>query len=229
MKRFILTVGMGLLAAAIASPSIAADVPRPIYKAPAVPYVAPFTWSGFYIGINGGYGWGDAEISNVLGNFTTDTQDGWLIGGTVGYNVQTGNWVWGIEGDFDAALIKGNTSNTIAIGPCAVGGCTVKDTWFATARGRIGYAWNRFMPYITGGGAFAGLKVESPAGSSSDTATGWTFGGGVEWAFTSAWSAKLEYLYADLGKTTCDATVCGFATDVEPKLNIVRAGINYRF
>lgn len=230
MKRLMLTLGAGLLAAAMASPSFAADLPRPVYKAPPAPFIAPFSWSGFYIGLNGGYGWGKADISNALGNFTTDQQDGWLIGGTVGYNLQTGNWVWGLEGDIDYALIKGNTSNTITVGPCAVGGCTVKDTWFATARGRIGYAWNRFMPYITGGGAFAGVKVESSNGTNeSDTATGWTLGGGVEWAFTGAWSAKLEYLYADLGKTTCAATTCGLDTDVEPKINIVRAGINYRF
>ena len=227
MKRFILTLGAGLLAAAMALPSFAADLPRPVYKsAPPVPYIAPFTWSGFYIGLNGGYGWGKADVSNALGNFTTGTQDGWLIGATLGYNLQTGNWVWGLEGDIDYALIKGNTSNTVA---CGGGECSVKDSWFGTARGRIGYAWNRFLPYITGGAAFGGLKVETPIGSNTDSAIGWTAGAGVEWAFTAAWSAKLEYLYADLGKSTCDAATCGISTDIEPKINIVRAGINYRF
>jgi len=227
MKRFLLTVGAGLLAAAMASPSFAADLPRPAYKVPIVPYVAPFSWTGFYVGLNGGYAWGDADVSNTFGSFTTGTQDGWLIGGTLGYNLQTGNWVWGLEGDFDYALIKGNTSNTLS---CGVGSCTVEDTWFATLRGRIGYAFGRWLPYFTGGGAFAGLKV-TPAGGtdSTDTTTGWTLGAGIEYAFLGAWSAKLEYLYADLGKATCEASVCGVSTDIEPKVNVVRVGINYRF
>ena len=84
-------------------------------------------------------------------------------------------------------------------------------------------------PYITGGAAFAGLKTETPLGSNSDSAIGWTAGAGVEWAFTRAWSAKLEYLYADLGSNTCDAATCGVSTTIDPKVNIVRAGINYRF
>ena len=218
---------LGLLA--LASPAFAADLPHPIYKAPPyAPEVAPlFSWSGFYVGINGGYAWGKADVSNSLGSFTTDTQDGWLIGGTVGYNYQMGNFVLGLEGDFDYALIKGNTTNT---GACAAGSCEVKNTWFATARGRVGYAMDRWLPYITGGGAFAGLKVEPSTGnSSSSTTTGWTAGAGVEYAFMPAWSAKIEYLYADLGKSTCDASICGVSTDVDPKINIVRAGLNYHF
>ncbi len=225
-------MGAGLLAATVASPSLAADLGPPIYKGPppAEPYIVPFSWSGFYLGLNGGYGWGDADVSNAFGNFTTDTQNGWLVGATAGYNLQTGNWVWGLEGDIDYALIKGNTSNTVTVGPCAAAGCTVKDTWFGTARARIGYSISHFLPYITGGAAFGGLKVDSSNGNSStNTSIGWTAGAGMEWAFTAAWSAKLEYLYADLGKSTCDVATCGISTDVEPKINIVRAGVNYRF
>jgi len=223
--RMILT---GMIAALLSAPlaAQAADLPAPTYKAPA--YVAPAapTWSGFYIGINGGYAFGDADISNSFGDFTTDSQDGWLIGATLGYNYQTGRWVWGIEGDIDYALIDGETSNTLA---CPAGTCEVENNWFATVRGRVGYAFGRWMPYITGGGAFAGSKVTVGGTSSSDTATGWTIGAGVEYAFLGPWSAKIEYLYADLGKTTCGAATCGVSTEIEPKINIVRAGINYRF
>jgi len=228
MKRFIPTVCAALAAATMALPSLAADLPRPVYKAPVVApvYIAPFSWTGFYVGINGGYGWGEAEVSNSLGSFTTDTQDGWLIGGTIGYNFQTGVWVWGIEGDIDYALIDGNVSNTVACGGTT---CEVENTWFATVRGRIGYAFDRWMPYFTGGGAFAGTKMTVAGTSNTDTATGWTIGGGVEYSFLGPWSAMIEYLYADLGPTTCDASTCGVATDVEPKINIVRAGFNYRF
>lgn len=227
MRRFGLAACLALLA--FASSAFAADLPRPIYKAPAVvpEFVPPFTWNGFYIGINGGYAWGKADISNSLASFSTDTTDGWLIGATAGYNYQFGNFVLGLEGDADYALIKGNATNTAT---CGAGSCEVKNTWFATARGRVGYALDRWLPYITGGGAFAGLKVEPSTGTSStDTAIGWTAGAGVEYAFLGNWSAKLEYLYADLGTATCDASVCGVDTDVKPKINVVRAGLNYHF
>jgi outer membrane immunogenic protein len=225
MKRFTLMACAGLMAAAMATPSLAADLPRPAFKAPV--YVAPFSWTGFYVGINGGYGWGNVDVSTPAGTTTSSNQTGWLIGGTAGYNLQTGNWVWGLEGDLDYALIKGNASNTTA---CAGGTCTFKDTYFATARGRIGYALDRWLPYFTGGAAFSGVKATSATGvSSTNNSVGWTVGGGVEYAFLGAWSAKLEYLYADLGKSTCGVTICGVGTDFDPKVNIVRAGINYRF
>ncbi len=74
------------------------------------------------------------------------------------------------------------------------------------------------------------MKIDLPTGASSaNTTTGWTVGAGVEWAFTSAWPVKLEYLSAHLGTSTCDAATCGIATDVDQKINIVRAGVNYRF
>ncbi len=78
--------------------------------------------------------------------------------------------------------------------------------------------------------AFAGVKVTPSGGSSStDTTTGWTAGAGIEYAFLTGWSAKLEYLYADLGTATCEAANCGLDTDIKPKINIVRAGLNYHF
>jgi outer membrane immunogenic protein len=226
MKTRIILAGIAILLTAPLAAN-AADLPQP-YKAAPGGYIAPaFSWTGFYVGINGGYGWGDADVSNSFGSFTTGKQNGWLIGGTLGYNYQTGNWVWGLEGDADYALIKGNTSNTLA---CSSGTCKFEDNWFATARGRIGYAFDRWLPYVTFGGAFAGTKVTPAGGSSStDTAVGWTAGAGIEYAFLGSWSAKLEYLYADLGKTTCGASVCGISTDIEPKVNLVRLGINYRF
>ncbi|HVV62136.1 MAG TPA: outer membrane protein [Pseudolabrys sp.] len=227
MKRFILAACAGLLALAMAGPSLAADLPRPVYKAPA--YVAPFSWSGFYVGINGGYGWG---TSNWSGPGTTGSvkPKGGLAGGTIGYNMQTGVWVWGVEGDFDWSWMKGNT--TTGSGACAGGfGCQTKIPWFATARGRIGYAFDRWLPYITGGAAFADVKATPNPGvaSVSKTQVGWTVGAGLEYAFMGAWSAKIEYLYADLGHITCGAATCGTSTTVSYKTNLVRAGLNYRF
>jgi outer membrane immunogenic protein len=231
IKRFMLGISAGLLAVAMASPSSAADLRAPLYKAPPPPIlVAPFSWSGFYVGANAGYAWGKADLSSPAGSFTTDTQHGYLAGITLGYNLQTGVWVWGVEGDVDYAWIKGNAVNTVGVGCAGGGGCDIKNTFFATARGRIGYAWDRFLPYLTGGAAFGNSKISAPSGdSSTKTNIGWTVGAGLEYAFLGNWSAKAEYLYADLGNGTCDASICGVGVDYKIKTNIVRAGVNYRF
>ena len=226
MKRLTLMACTGLLAAAMAAPSLAADLPRPAYKAPI--YVAPFSWTGFYVGLNGGYGWGTTNwsVPGIPGATTGDfNTTGYLLGGTMGYNMQTGSWVWGLEGDIDYSSIKG-TNTTI----CGAGGCETRNTWLGTARGRIGYAWDRWLPFITGGAGFGGIKMTPPGGpSETKTKLGWTLGAGVEYAFMGAWSAKLEYLYVDLGTVTCGAATCGAATDVKFRTNIVRLGLNYRF
>ncbi len=227
MNRFIQTAGAALLAAAIALPALAADLSRPgkpVYKAPV--FVAPYSWTGFYVGLNGGYGWGTSNFSNAVATGSVKPK-GALLGGTIGYNMQTANWVWGLEGDFDASWMRGSDSTSTF---CAGGvGCELKNTWFGTARGRIGVAFDRFLPYITGGAAFGDEKLTVPTGvSESKTRVGWTVGGGVEYAFMGPWSVKLEYLYADLGKWSC-TTACALSTDVSFKTNIVRGGINYRF
>ena len=187
----------------------------PSYKAPA--YVAPTyaTWTGFYVGINGGYGFGDSDF----GAFISDPQPkGFLVGGTLGYNLQTGVWVWGIEGDIAYSAMKDDVG-------CGGGSCELKMPWFATARGRIGYGgWGNLLPYITGGAAFANLKASAPGGDETATRVGWTLGAGLEYALFSNWSVKIEYLYADFG--TMDCTACG---DVDYKAQFVRAGLNYRF
>jgi outer membrane immunogenic protein len=225
MKRFLLAVGAGLMAVSMASPSLAADLPRPAYKAPM--YVAPyFSWTGFYVGINGGYGWGKSSWNSVGFGGTGDfTIKGPMIGGTVGYNLQTGAWVWGLEADLDASWIKGTTT----VG-CGAPGCETSNKWLGTGRGRIGYAWDRFLPYITGGAAYGDIKMTNGgAGSETKSKFGWTAGAGVEYAFLGAWSAKAEYLYVDLGKANCGVAVCGVSTDVTFKTHLVKLGVNYRF
>jgi outer membrane immunogenic protein len=216
MKRLVLAACAGLAAAAMATPSIAADLgPRPVYKGPA--FVAPvFTWTGFYIGANAGYGWGTSRWDPLVSFDTT----GWLVGGTLGYNVQMGSVVFGVEGDIAWSNMKGDFFGVLE----------TKVPWFGTARGRIGYAFDRFLPYITGGLAVGKVEMEvAGAGRDSETRYGWTVGAGVEWAFLANWSAKIEYLYADLGSASCDLAVCGGVVDVDFKTNIVRGGINYRF
>lgn len=225
MKRLQLPAYAGLLVAAMTATSFAADLPRPSYKAPA--YVAPaFSWSGFYVGINGGYGFGKSRwTDNTFGGTTGDFNvKGALVGGTLGYNLQTGSWVWGVEGDLDVSTIKG-TETTV----CGAPGCQTKNTWLGTARGRIGYAFDRWLPYLTAGAAFGDIKGSNGTGSVTKTQVGWTAGAGVEYAFLGAWSAKVEYLYADLGKASCAVAACGSNLDVTFKTNLIRAGVNYRF
>jgi outer membrane immunogenic protein len=149
------------------------------------------------------------------------------VGGTIGYNYQLGSWVLGLEGDWDWADIKDSVA-------CGAFTCETKNSWLATARGRIGYAFDRWLPYFTGGVAFGKVEANgsNPAATgASDTRTGWTVGGGLEYAFLGNWSAKIEYLYVDLGSFNC-GTSCAVgvvSNDVDFKTNIIRAGLNYKF
>jgi outer membrane immunogenic protein len=218
MRRLLFTT-ISLLALTATS-AFAADLPRAMpTKAPAV-FSPQYNWTGFYVGINGGYGWGKLSWSA----FGSDADpSGGLVGGTVGYNWQTGPWVYGLEGDIDWSGIKG--SFTSAACPT---GCETKNEWLATVRGRLGYAFDRVMPYVTGGLAVGDIKAtQAGVGSVSDTNAGWTVGGGVEAALAANWTAKVEYLYADLGDVSC--TVCAPATNVDFRTHIVRTGVNLRF
>ena len=194
---------------------------------PRAPTFVPFfTWNGMYVGLNAGYGFGHSNWTNTVTQTSTGdfNINGGLIGGTVGYNVQLSSVVVGLEADLDWSNIKGSST-----AGCA-GACQTSNSWLGTLRGRLGYAFDRFLPYVTAGAAFGNVKGTFAASSFSDTNAGWTAGVGVEYAFVTNWSAKLEYLYADLGKATCDVLCsAGVPFDVTFKTNIVRAGVNYRF
>ena len=204
----------------------AADFRPPSYKAPAYVTSFGYNWTGLYIGINGGYGFGSSNWTDIAGATTGDFGiSGGLVGGTLGYNLQTGTWVWGVEGDVGASWIKGADTAT-----CGIPGCETKNDWFGTARGRIGYGgYSNWMPYITGGAAFGDIKATTRFGSETTTKIGWTVGGGVEVALLDSWSTKVEYLYADLGKATCSGLACSPDIDVKFRTSIVRLGLNYRF
>ncbi len=225
MKRLTLSALAGVLALALAGPASAADLPRPAYKAPI--YTAPFSWTGFYLGINAGYGWGNTEWSNAIGTSGSFRVTGPEVGGTIGYNLQTGNWVWGLEADLDWASIRGTTGAGMC-GNAAFLSCETRNTWMSTGRGRIGYAFDRWMIYGTGGLAYGGVRMATGTGiTQTKNKLGWTLGAGVEWAFSGPWSAKLEYLWEDLGSVTCDA--CAVSTQVRFNTSVVRLGVNYRF
>src|ERR1041385_6146921 len=190
-------------------------------KAPA--YEEYYNWSGFYAGINGGGAFGNSDLSNALGSTSFDVTGG-LAGGTVGFNFQAGRIVYGLEADGGWSGLKGSTTNAVCVS------CETSNPWLATARGRIGYAFNRVLPYVTAGGAFGDVKIARPGfAGETDTRAGWTAGGGVEVAINGPWTAKVEYLYADLGSANCSAANCGVSTSADLTANIVRGGINYRF
>ena len=220
MKRVILAGVSALAVVTMMGAANAADLPRRRAEMPvkAPEYVAPFSWTGFYVGINGGGAWGH---SNWSGTGTGVNTSGGLVGGTVGYNWQAGPTVFGLEGDLDWAGVKGTST-------CGGLSCETKNDWLGTFRGRVGYAFNRVMPYVTGGLAVGNIKATSPLGSNDQTRAGYTLGGGIEANIIGPWSAKIEYLYADLGKSNCAACTVG-GTDVSFHENIVRAGINYHF
>jgi outer membrane immunogenic protein len=217
MKTFLLA-GVSALALGIASAS-AADIMRrpPPAKQPVV-VEAPFTWTGPYVGINGGYGWGSSDFS---GPFTTGAFDtsGGLVGGTLGYNYQVNQIVFGIEGDIGASFMKGSATCGAALT------CQTENSWLGTARGRLGYSFGRFMPYVTGGAAFGDIETTIPGvGTANETKVGWTAGGGIEAVISGPWTAKVEYLHVDLGR---GASILG--SDAKFEADVVRAGINYRF
>ena len=225
MKRVLLASVGALTLAALVGPAAAADLPARRYEPPAAraPAFAPvYNWTGFYIGVNGGGGWGRSRW-DTADNFNTS---GWLVGGTAGYNWQMGQTVFGVEGDVDWSNIKGTTTTFCTFG------CNTNNTWLSTVRGRLGYAFDRFMPFITGGLAVGDIRASTPGfAGASTTNAGWTVGGGVEFALAGNWTAKAEYLYVDLGNLNC-GFACGGGVaneNVSFRTNIVRGGLNYRF
>lgn len=252
--------GISLAALLAAAPALAADIARqPVYKAPPPLVPVVYNWTGFYAGINAGYGFGGsgnvltagqaapnaAEIGAGIrpGSVSLDNS-GFIGGGQIGYNWQFGSIVAGIEADADytgfrdrQTFVNAGLNNTFR-----------QDLdYLGTVRGRLGYAWDRTLVYATGGLAYGGLnnKVDffGPAGQlqysgrDSSTKTGYTVGGGIEQAFGNGWSAKLEYLYYNLGSDTVNAALVaggggvgtGYNTSFKNDGHIVRAGLNYKF
>jgi outer membrane immunogenic protein len=228
MKRFVIA---GALALAAGGQALAADLPPPMAPPPRAPatYVpAPvpiFSWSGIYIGINGGYSF--ANSSDSFGGGTLKPT-GFLAGATLGGNYQFGNFVVGLEGDGDWSNLDGTTSTT------CLPNCETKSTWLATVRGRAGYAWDRVLFFGTAGGAFGNVQ-SGPIGGpfTSGSQAGWTAGAGIEAAFAPNWTAKVEYLYINFAGLSCSGdgvtTGCGVGNTVTLTDNLVRAGINYKF
>jgi outer membrane immunogenic protein len=191
-------------AALLASPAVAADMSRG-YTAPA-PYSA-FSWAGLYVGANLGYQFGTVHNSGA-------DPDGFMGGLQVGYNWQTGQFVYGVETDIQFS----NAEDTS-------GANKFSNPWFGTVRGRLGVAMNNMLFYGTGGLAYGEGKLVSPFGTETHSHFGWTAGVGAEVALARNWSAKVEYLFIDL--TDERYTFTGLEHDFTSSL--LRFGFNYRF
>lgn len=198
----------------------AADLGRPVYKAPAPAVVAAYNWSGFYIGGHLGGAWSSEDLS-ALGLVGSTDPDGFIGGVQAGYNWQADRWVFGIEGDWSWSGADGGVATPF-------GTVSSDQNWYATLTGRLGYAWDNWMWYVKGGAAWVDAEYLFGAlGTVSDTRVGWTLGTGVEWALAPQWSAKLEYNYLDFGKDTY--ALGGAAFEADTQVHLIKAGINYRF
>ena len=254
MSRVLMIVSVALAALAAAPAAIAADVepvvtpgpfdappafparrvygepvyvPGPLEAPPAFPLVKPYNWTGVYVGINGGGGWGHSNwTSSPDGTSGSFDISGGLIGGTLGYNLQTGDpFVLGGEVDIAATSFKGSV-------PAATCGpnCAISSPWLATARLRFGYAFNNILPYVTVGLSIGHLVASiagEPLGIERANNLSWTGGFGVEFVLLGPWTAKVEYLHVDLSGFSCNFA-CNGPVSMNLNENIIRAGINYR-
>ncbi|HWK95760.1 MAG TPA: outer membrane protein [Pseudolabrys sp.] len=222
--RTLTAIGAALAVLGFATAASAADMPARNYtKAPAYA-PALYNWTGFYVGVNAGGAW-----SSTNSNF--GDASGFVGGGQIGYNWQAvgSPLVLGLEADFQGTSLKNSATVTTILGPTTG---ESKVPAFGTVRGRIGYAFDRALIYATGGWAYSNTKasVSAPGFSASDSkwASGWTLGGGAEWAFAGPWSVKAEYLYVNAKSVDLNIGGVGVSTG-DYHYNVVRAGLNYRF
>lgn len=219
-----------------ATTAFSADLGGPSRSMKDGPYepVAHSQWSGFYVGLQGGYLWGDARhsFSNGAPSDNSDP-DGFIGGGHIGFNLQSGGIVYGIEADFEGGDVSGGFTNVT--GATSVG--TVDLNWQGSVRARLGLAHDRTLFYVTAGWAFGdfdfgGGPAPGPACCGySETLNGWTVGGGIEWALSKNLTTRFEYRYTDYGRASGGlAPVFGGVTmPVELETHAIRAGLSYKF
>jgi outer membrane immunogenic protein len=272
MKRLASFAAAGLcvgLSAAASAADLGRPPPAPFYT--KAPIAVPFSWTGYYIGLNAGGHWGhDSDPATVTANTfwfpqnlaimdaalpTTLSQSGFVGGAQLGYNWQVSSFVFG--GEADIMGLSGSASRTRII-PWLVSpqqatlGDSANDRWMATLRARAGFAFDRILIYGTGGGAVANWAIShsysdnfplanTPLTTTQLTTTrsGWTAGGGIEYAVTTNWSVRGEYLYADFGTAHSNLTfinpfgvvpsgaTIGHADHLTESL--ARAAVSYKF
>lgn len=264
---------LGLAMIALCGPAAAADLGGGLKDEAG--YLPPvFSWSGFYAGINGGWAWTNTDASASVAPFPPNNindnaraialgalngnldGDGFAGGVTIGANSQTGNLVFGVEGDFNYLdLSEDRNSGIVSAGvSTGVGNDRLEADWLATLRLRWGLASGSTLYYVTGGAAFTDATVTRtmdwsfsdgcPAvggglqrchSGSADFNVGWTVGGGIEHAFDNHWTIKGEYLYADFGSEDFNSSNAGTVPNqtmnhsFDMNMHIARLGLNYKF
>jgi len=218
MKNLLLATAATLFATS----AFAADMPMASSDAAVV---EASDWSGFYAGVHLGYGFGNFDFSDVpdtdhYAGLDLDDEDGLFGGGQIGYNIQSGAWLFGVEGDIAATGIHPEDPSYGLVSVNAEIG------FIATARGRVGYAFGDVAIYATGGAAFLDVDANYGIDSDDDLAMGWTAGGGIEGMITENISAKLEYLFID---ATAENLALSPDTDIDIELHTIKAGLNYHF
>jgi outer membrane immunogenic protein len=233
MKQ-LLTLSLAALAAVTAGAASAADLPaRP--APPRAPVYAPlaYNWTGFYIGINGGGAWADKCWAFAGLSDGCNKPSGGLAGGQVGFNWQMGQFVFGVEADGDWADLSGTHASLLNAG--FTDRSKVDALWAIT--GRLGYAFDAALLYVKGGGAWASDKYDQRltaggglAVTASETRSGWTIGGGLEWGFAPGWSVGVEYDHYDFGHRNVNFAGAAVFTDrISQTVDAVTARINWRF
>lgn len=246
----------------MAGPALAADLPARTSPAPYIASAPVFNWTGFYMGLNAGAGFNQnsggvsSNITNTIYGGTGGNTSGFTGGGQLGYNMQLGSFVAGLEADINYLDRGKGSSGTFPAVVTEVSNTDFRvsrgdgNNWFGTLRARYGYVFDRALIYATGGLAYGGKRggvgvdqrdyvgstgvttLTSLSGSGNSNNVGWALGGGLEWALTNTWSVRAEYLHVDLGKNDRSFTTLASNTinvSNNNKFDVVRAGLNWRF
>ncbi|MCB8820652.1 outer membrane protein [Microvirga rosea] len=215
MKKILLSsvALLGLTVGAAAADLPSRTAPAPIMAVPV------FTWTGFYIGVNAGYGWntnnGNGYYDPAFGYYGNGNDGGFVGGAQAGYNYQIGQFVIGVEGDVQYADRGHGDRGYYGLGYYY--GDNGSNDWFGTVRARAGVAFDRALIYATGGFAFNGNDG------------GWALGGGLEYAFTNNLTAKIEGLYVNIDNGGRNDYGFGYYGHGKDEFGVVRAGLNYKF
>jgi outer membrane immunogenic protein len=248
MKKAMLGGVAALALASAACSAYAADLPPrvPVYTPPVVPL---YSWTGFYMGVH--FGWATTRTdwtmnTPIANNAAIFNADGIMGGGQMGYNFQSGNFLWGIEADFSTSDQDGAGLQTITPSWTSA----TKINWFGSMAGRLGYVWDRALIYFKGGFAWAQETHQQSltlAGNTNpiiisglDTFhTGWVAGVGVEVALWDNFTAKVEYNYFDLGTESLNFVNTSLGTtnrgalfdnfDIDQRFHLIKFGVNYRW
>ena len=236
MQKTLLSAAFALIAGQVHAADLpSTKAPPPVFT--AVP--APFSWTGFYAGIEGGADF--MNVSGALNNTALATtapyrtrSNAGLLGGMVGYNRQIGALVVGVEASGDG-VIGGKRAVSTTDGLGNVYGVTTQHSYDADLRGRVGYAIDRVLLFAAGGVAFGNIDTRYSGAALPGVATfnsdriGWTLGGGMEYAFTNNIIGRAEYRFTDLGSASYAKAANGFTDKTRFESNAALLGLMYKF